>query len=291
MATRVKRKKDQLSDEPAIPLGFLGYVQQNVLALGDHMKENPFLYLGGLAFVVAVSLVAGLYQASEIDNAKGEATALVRALAEEEPAARAAALESLASEGTVLGAAALYLHGEEAIKARDFDTARTSFERLRMEHPNYEFTPDAVEGLGYMEEEEHRYEAALNFYQEVMDKWAGSFAARRQPFNLGHCQERLERFEDAISSYQMQIQTFPGSAVYTRAQRALARLRKAHGEFFAQAVEVNPPAVEGSGEDVDESIAIEIDEGALPTSGQGAVDETPQEDAVPDDSSEGTSSE
>lgn len=204
----------------------------NIWDLLEHMRERPLIYVIGAVFVVVAIVIGVIVRVQRQEAQRADATALAEALDAETPDAQLAALEAVISEADAVEAEALYLKGEKAYRLGEFDTARTAFERLRLEYPQFQFTPDAVEGLGYIEEEEENYEAALNIYQEIMDKWPESFAARRQPNNKGRVLEKLGRYEEAVTAYQSQIEVFPNSAVAFRAEQALDTLRQTHAERF-----------------------------------------------------------
>lgn len=214
-------------------------------ALADHARENPVLYAAAVVFLVFCALVGVLYRV-HTNSVEREVTGLyARALDETDPARRIEALDAVAKRKSRLAPEALYLQGETAFKNRDYLTAGLAFERLRKDFPDYTHTPDAVEGLGFIEEEKGNYEAAAAYYREVLDKWPGSFAGRRQQLNLGRCYEQLNQPQKAVESYREQMTMFPGSNVARRAQTALDRLRTKHPELFPQAPVVGVTTPEG----------------------------------------------
>lgn len=204
---------------------------ENFLA---HVVENPILYVIAIVFVGVVLLIATLVNLGVEANVKGVSTDFARALDREDVTAQVAALEDVSKGRGRIAADALYLRGELAIRADDPATARTSFEQLRSTHPDYEFTPDAVEGLGFLEEEEGNYEQAIRFYREVQNSWPDYFAARRQPYNIGRCQEKLGQYEEAKESYEAQLDIFPNSRIAARAQSALNELRAKRPDLFPE---------------------------------------------------------
>lgn len=206
--------------------------QGDLQALREHIKENPVLYVISIVFIVVCAGLGGVYRIHTGNVNRELTTQYARALDLEDPDARAEALASLSQGDSPLTAEALYMQGEAAYDAKKHKVAAAAFERLRQEFPEFPHTPDAVEGLGYVEEDQANYAAALAKYREVLDKWPDSFAGRRQPLNVGRCQERTGNLEAAVLAYRDQLEIFPGSSVAQRAQNALNRLRRTNPELF-----------------------------------------------------------
>ena len=99
--------------------------------------------------------------------------------------------------------------------------------------PDFEFTPDGVEGLGAILEAQEDFTAAIAVYQDVQASWPDSFAARRQPLNIARCYEESDNFEEAVKFYQEQLLVFPGSNVAMHAQQKLDELRSSQPEVAA----------------------------------------------------------
>jgi tetratricopeptide (TPR) repeat protein len=190
------------------------------------------MWAAAIGFIIVCALAGVFYRMQSARAELNATTELARALKAEEPADRVAALAPLTDKKSAVTAEALYLRGEIAIEANDFDAAKASFEKLRAEYPEFSFTPDAVEGLGFLAEENEDYDAAIQHYQDLTASWPESYAARRQPFNIARTQERAGRIEDAIASYRDQLEVFPGSNIASRAQQALDRLRADHPDLF-----------------------------------------------------------
>jgi tetratricopeptide (TPR) repeat protein len=202
-------------------------------ALLDHVKENPLLYTVGAVFIVVCAL-AGVFYRLYSDDVERERTAeYARALDIEDPVEQSESLAKLALGNSALSAEILYLSGEMAFRGADAAKAEAAFARLRVDFPDYEFTPDAIEGLGYIEENAGNYVEAIAKYQEILDKFPDSFAGRRQSFNIGRTQEQVGEVQAAIDAYRDQLTTFPGSNVARRAQAALDRLRESNNELFS----------------------------------------------------------
>lgn len=229
----------------------------DVQALLKSVKENPLLYAGGVAFLVAVVVAASLYRMSQNIDDRESASIYARALDVEDAAERAVALSELAEGNTTFAARALYLRGESYFAAGSFAEAQADFSRLRDEHSDFEFVPDAVEGLGNIEENEGRYDAALAYYREVGEKWPGTAAGMRQPMNMGRCLQDSGQFAEAVEQYRAQLELFPGTMAAMEAQQKLADLRTSHPELFE--VEVSEPAFDASSL-LDADGAIELSE-------------------------------
>ena len=198
----------------------------------EYVQENP-LFCAAAAGLVAVCLVAGiLYWAHGVASEHEAMTRYAQAMATEDPAQRAAELEELAQGPGRWAAEALYMAGESAIRAQEYDTAEAAFRRVREQYPDTEYVPRAVEGLAFLAENRGDLQEALEGYQEVSEKWPGSFAGRCQPLNIARVQEGLGNLGAAIESYQAQTELFPGSHAAAKAQAALERLSGKHPDLF-----------------------------------------------------------
>ena len=181
--------------------------QDDLAQLLADVKERPIVY-GGIAAFLIVCLLAGfLWRASAVAKRKDEV---------------------------------IYMAAETAYKAGQYDKAKASFERLRNDFKSSTFTPDAVEGLGYIAENSKDYDAAATYYKEVQTAWSDSFAARRQPMNIARVEEQRGKFAEAIAAYNEQLQLFPGSSLEQEAKAALARLEKSNPELFPKAEPIVP---------------------------------------------------
>ena len=102
------------------------------------------------------------------------------------------------------------MRGEALLSVRDYPAATTAFTELRETYPNFPFVPDAVEGLGFVEEDQGNTDAAVDVYREVIEKWPNTPAGRRQPFNIARCLESSDDVEGAVQYYREQLAVFPG---------------------------------------------------------------------------------
>jgi tetratricopeptide (TPR) repeat protein len=226
MASDKSRKRFQELVEPPSK-------QSDWSALVQHIRAKPLLYAVSVAFVVFSGLVGLLYQVSRAGSEREMTTRYASALETEDPGLRVAELEQVAAEGKI-APHVMYMTAEGAYHAKEYDKAKAAFERLRAEYPESDLAPEAVEGLGYVAEEQKEDERAQAYYQEILDKWPASFAGRRQPLNIARCQERLGRLSDAVASYKREVEMFPGSYAASAAQAALDRLRKEHKDLFPE---------------------------------------------------------
>lgn len=268
----------------------------DVTAFVEHVRENPVLYVAAVAFLVVCAIIGVAYRAYRAEAEQAGATAYARALDAELPAARVDALTQLTGPDW-LKAEALYMAGEAAFDAGDLEKAQTLFEQLRADHPNYEFTPDAVEALGFIAEENGDYAAAVARYKEIGEVWPDAFAARRQPMNIGRAGEAAENYEAAVAAYREQLDIFPGSNVALRAQQALDRLRDTHPDLFPETtistdavdtgivspldinLNVEPEPAPGAAPPEGETTEGGITEGAAP---EAAETESAQPESAPD---------
>ncbi len=214
-------------------------------ALVESIRDHPWAYIGGVAFVgVVIVTVAVSRQMSERHH-RYENSELARALSNEELPLRLDALKRVAASDDVTDEA-VYLLGETAFDAENYDEARAAFERVRDEFSQSQYVPTAVEGLGDIEAQQGNFENAAKLYQDIRDRWPTSFAARRQLFNIGRMNEKLGKLDEAITAYREQTTAFAESTVASEAQQALDRLKAAHPELFPEPT----PAPETIEEDV-----------------------------------------
>lgn len=202
-------------------------------ALVEHARQHPGIYIGAVAFVVVVLIATGVYRSMQASTLRKESTVYVEAIETESAADRATALTQLAESKSSFAARALYLEGEAALDAGEYDRARAAFTDLRERFPEFAFVPEAVEGIGFIEEDAGDYAAARKTYEEVAAKWPDSVAAMRQPFNLGRCYESESDLVSAIAQYRAQLEKFPGSTIAVRAQERLNELRMSNPDLFA----------------------------------------------------------
>ena len=202
--------------------------------LAANIRENPVMYAAAGAFVVVCIVGAFLYQAYAIQQAGEQASEYARALQNEDPALLADALEPVAVSRGGLAAEALYMMGEAAFRAKDYEKAQVAFEGLRADHSDSVFVTDAVEGLGFVAEEAGNHEEARAKYQEILDKWPNTFTARRQHVNLARVYEGLGKLEEAVAAYKEQAGAWPESNVAGTANVALARLEASNPELFPE---------------------------------------------------------
>ena len=259
-------------------------------ALWKHMQANPLHYIGGGVFVVAVLLFTGLYQIAEKSNDRQLASAYAEAVLLEDPGERAEALAPLAAKKTDFAPYALYMRGEALLSARDYPAATAAFTELRETYPDFPFVPDAVEGLGFVEEDQGNTDAAIDVYREVFEKWPNTPAGRRQPFNIARCLESSNDVAGAIEYYREQLEVFPGSTVGIAAQQRLTTLRSTHPELFEDelnafsaggAEEISPDPVDAEGEEADAS-ADEPEESGPAESDAQNIDSTDNREATPE---------
>lgn len=261
MAMNPRTPEEELLEE--------GEQKGDLLALLNHAKENPILYSVGIGFVAFCALFGTLFRMQSAEDERELTARYARALEPTDPAEMVTGLEVLANEDSSRTADALYMLGESAYAAGDLDKAGEAFARLRDEFSDFEYTPSAVEGLGFIAQENENYDEAVARFQEVQEKWPTDFAGRRQGYNLGRAQERGGNYEEAIAAYRNQLEIFPASNVARRAQNALDRLRTERPEFFEQE-QVLTPVVDTSASDALEGLTIEVaptvdaDEGSNP---------------------------
>ncbi|NUM53387.1 MAG: tetratricopeptide repeat protein [Candidatus Hydrogenedentes bacterium] len=216
--------------------------QDDITQLLQDVKERPLVY-GGIAAFLLVCLLAGyLYRANAVSNRRDLVTAYAQALDKEETADKLAALVPLSDAAGKQNDEVVYMTGEIAYRAGEYDKAKAAFERMRSDFKESPYTADAVEGLGNIAENAKDYDAALTYYKEVRDSWSTSFAARRQPLNIAKLEERRGNLAEAVAAYREQMQVFPGSTIDEEARAALARLERSNPELFPKIETAAPVA-------------------------------------------------
>jgi predicted negative regulator of RcsB-dependent stress response len=213
-------------------------------ALVESVRDHPWAYIGGVAFVGVVMVTVAVSRQMSERHHRYENSELARALSNEELPLRLDALKRVAASDEVTDEA-VYLLGETAFDAENYDEARAAFERVRDEFSQSQYVPTAVEGLADIEAQQGNFENAAKLYQDIRDRWPTSFAARRQLFNIGRMNEKLGKLDEAITAYREQTTAFAESTVASEAQQALDRLKAAHPELFPEPT----PVVETPTED------------------------------------------
>jgi len=211
--------------------------------LAEHIRENPVLWGAGLLFVL-VCLLAGLaFRVNAANKNRAGTTEFARAIGTEEPALRATELEQ-AAQNDAMAADALYMAGEAAYEAKDYEKAKELFQKLRANYPNFKRVPDAVEAIGFIAENEDKPDAAIDAYQEIIDKWPNSVARRRQEINLARVYEQQEDYRKAVEAYTFHAEHYPESAFRPEVEEALDRLKKEHPDLFPEETAAEETAAE-----------------------------------------------
>lgn len=223
-----------MADKHKAPHGEAHHEEEkgNLTLLWEQVKERPFVYAGCVVFVLAAAVLSWGYRFSVDASRAEEVSALTRALSEEDDEARLFELEVLIDESDYVKPEAVYMYGETAYLLNEHEKAKAAFERMRGEFPDFEFTPDAVEGIGFVLEAQGQYSDARETYASVVSTWPDSFASRRQPFNRARAFKNEGDFESAIAAYREQLTAFPGSQIAIEAQRELDRIRQNRPELF-----------------------------------------------------------
>ena len=224
----------------------------DIETLIERVKEHPLQYGLSVGFILLCAIAGVFYRIHLTYAERDAATELVRALDVEDPLERAVALEGLASSESNYSAEALYLQGESYFDAGRYDEAGVAFGRLRELHSDFEYVPDAIEGLGYIKEERGDYGGAVALYKEVREKWPDSFPGRRQPFNIGRCEQRQGNLTEAVAAFREQLEVFPESSLARRSQENLTDLRRSNPELFE--IPDLAPATEGEDDELSEAL-------------------------------------
>lgn len=197
-----------------------------------HVKENPAMYAAAVLVIVLAAVAGLVYRVANAAKAEEVSTAYAKAMETEDPALRVTELEQIPAKGTDLAGEIHYMIGEAAYKARNLEKAKAAFETVVNDHGDSAFVASALEGLGYIAEDEGQPEKALEYYQRIRTEYPDSFAAMRQPLNVGRVQEKLGNLQEARTAYLDAQQAFPESSVARNAQAELDRLKQKHPELF-----------------------------------------------------------
>jgi len=249
----------------------------------NHLRENILLYVAGIAFLIICIIAGILFRVAAMNAEKQIMTDYAAAMANEDPAIRAAELESVSRHSGPWGLEALYALGEAAIQAGEYDRARNAFQELLLQAPKSPFAPNAAEGLAWLAENRGELEEALHQYEGVQNEFPGTFLARIQPLNIGRVQEKLGNIEAAIAAYESQTAAFPDSNAAREAQEALDRLRTSHPDLFPEPIifeETEAPVEEAPVEEapVEEAPVEEAPVEEAPVE-EAPVEEAPVEEA------------
>ncbi len=214
----------------------------------DHARENPLLYTAAGIFIVFCILAGIFFRLEKMHADVNETTAYVEALDTENAALRVAALEKVAADNSRWSAEALYMAGEAAIEAMDYDKAKACFEKVCDQYADSDYVPNALDGLAFLAENAGDLEAALAGYRKVYTEFPTSFIAQREPLNIGRVLEKQEKWAEAKASYEEQGEVFPDSRAAARAEQALTKLRRNHPDLFPDEEEPSAQTEEANGE-------------------------------------------
>lgn len=253
-----------------------------------HVRDNPLLYGAVAAFVLMCILVAITFNLNAKTRDRRIMTQYAEAVLNEgDPAEILAKIEPVAGQDSRWNAETLYMMGETAIRAQEYDKAEEAMKQVREKFPESEYAPRAVATLAFLAENRGETENALAAYREVMEKWSGTFTARRLHYEAARLEEQLGNLENAKTAYETQIEVFPSSKVAEKAQEALARLRTSNPGLFGSeqtdSAVMEPdsmmiPELPLQEDVVTEEIPPE-DESAKDDDAEDALDEMPAEDA------------
>lgn len=247
-----KLRKDELEVDPLQAI--LKTIQDNLITIV-------------VSIVVIAVLVAGgfIFNINKMNDEKLQASEYATALDIDDAGERATALAVVAEGNSKYSAEALLLQASAAMDAEDYDAAKAAYANLLKSHPDFEFTPDAEEGLGLILMAQSDYAGAITHFEKVTSTWPDSFTAKRQPFNIGQCHEKNGDPAKAVTAYEEQLVLFDGSRVALQAQQKLNQLYIEHpeletpedlvelGDLLEQDILVEP---EDSGDTVVEPIEV-----------------------------------
>ncbi|HOJ69203.1 MAG TPA: tetratricopeptide repeat protein [Candidatus Hydrogenedentes bacterium] len=238
--------------------------------LYKHVLENPWLYVGGVVFVIVCVLAGIAAQAVTRNNAARSAEEYVRAALKEDPAARMDMLAAAAENAGKWSDETLYLAGEAALEAENYEKAREFFNTLCEKYPRSIYVPRAKDGLAFIEEGQGNVAQALESYKKLVLDFPTDYLVQLRWYDIGRLQEKAGNLQEAVESYRRQTEVFPETTAARRAQGALDRLKKDHPDLFP---EEQKPAAEASSPEA--KVTTPENTVAPPDSGNGTQPATP----------------
>lgn len=199
-----------------------------------HVEDNIKLYIAGAVFLVLCAAAGGLIRLNGIVRDREITSAYAAAALTEDPAEQVAKYKALSEKAGKWTPEILYMLGESAVRAEQYDEARQAFNGILSGHPANPYVLQATDALAFLDRKDGNLEAALASLERIVQQWPGEFLARRKYHEMGQIQEELGRIEDAAASYQRQVDTFPDSTVARHAQQALDALKKKHPDKFSK---------------------------------------------------------
>jgi tetratricopeptide (TPR) repeat protein len=262
MTQEPRRASRHHREEPAKKGDFAAFL--------EHMKENPLLYAAFLGIVIVAAAAGVVYRIHTAQETQKLMTEYTRAVRADDAETRSAELAALTDREGEIRDEVIYMAGEAELRVGNYTKARELFEQLRSDFPDSTYVPAAVEGAGFIHENQGEHAKALERYREVLDKWPDTFAGKRQHLNVARCEEELGNLDAAVAAYQDQANAFPGSTIEAEARTALARLEASHPDLFP---EEPAPVPQATPEEVLDSVLLDLQEEDSPE-----TDGTPEEE-------------
>lgn len=227
---RQKKRKTEVKDI----LPNVDEPKNQLLQWWSHIKENLYLYVFSVVFIILCVLIGAIYGAYKTSKTRDIMTQYANAVLKEDLNEKLSALKPLLDTNSSLTPEILYVYAETAFALGKIDEAETIWKKLCEKYPQSEWVPNAREGLGYLEEIRKNYDNAINIYKEIKEKWGNSFIAKRQSFNIARVLEAKQDLQGAIEAYKKQQEEFPESSVANKAKNALERIKSEHPELFPE---------------------------------------------------------
>ncbi len=210
-----------------------------------HLEENYKLYIAGVVFVLLCMVIGALIRMSSVLNEREAMTLYAEAALVEDAAERLEKYRAVEKKAGRWTPEVLYMMGETAIEAGQYDTARETFERVVNQHADSEYALPAADGLAFLAWNRGDLEEALAGFQRIVDQSPGAFIARKKHFEIGQVLEELERYEEAGAAYRKQMEVFPDSMIAQRASQALDALRAKYPDLFPEEKAPDAAATDG----------------------------------------------
>jgi tol-pal system protein YbgF len=105
----------------------------------------------------------------------------------------------------------LYDQAYQDLSRGNYDLAKSGFEEYLKLYPDTELADNALYWLGEVEYNQHNFQPALEYFQQVETRYPQGNKVPAALFKLALCQQQLKQADEAKATFQRLIQQYPGS--------------------------------------------------------------------------------
>ena len=105
----------------------------------------------------------------------------------------------------------LYEQAYQDLSRGNNDLAKSGFEEYLKLYPDTELADNALYWLGEVEYIQHKYKDALEYFQQVEDRYPQGNKVPAALFKVGLCQQQLKQGDDARATFDRLTRKYPGS--------------------------------------------------------------------------------